>query len=106
MEALEGQPIVPKNFDRLNKEFRKQHGFTHDETRHTFISYHVALNRSVGDVALQAGNSESIVKKHYLNIFPQEEGRSFFQIVPDLENELAIFSDKEEVELKSNLKVI
>lgn len=89
LEALKHSPIVPTNFNRLNKEFRKLHGFTHDETRHTFISYHVALNRSVGDVALQAGNSESIVKKHYLNLYPIEEGQDFFSIVPDLGNRTA-----------------
>ncbi len=108
LEALEGQPIVPKNFDRLNKEFRKQHGFTHDETRHTFISYHVALNRSVGDVALQAGNSESIVKKHYLNLYPQEEGQLFFQIFPNLKNGTAVASKESSpnLSLEENFKVI
>ena len=83
LKLLSDQPIFPKNFDRTNKEFRKKHGFTHDETRHSFISYHVALNRSVGDVALQAGNSEGIVKKHYLKLHSQQEGRDFFSIIPD-----------------------
>ena len=34
------------------------------EARHSFISYHVALHRSIGDAALQAGDSEGIVKRH------------------------------------------
>lgn len=90
LEALEGLPIVPVNFDRLLKDARKHYKLSHDETRHSFISYHVALHRSVGDAALQAGNSESIVKKHYLNLRPREEGAEFFSIVPDIEARRAV----------------
>ena len=84
LDALSDRPIVPKNFDRIMKEARKNFELSHDETRHSFISYHVALHRSVGDAALQAGNSEAIVKKHYLNLRPKEEGAEFFSILPDL----------------------
>ena len=82
-------PIIPTNFDRLAKQVRKHFALDHDEARHSFISYHVALNRSIGDAALQAGNSESIVRRHYLNLHPREEGKAFFQILPDLENRSA-----------------
>ena len=46
---------------------RKRHGLTHDVLRHSFISFHVAAFRSVGDAALEAGNTEGVVKAHYLN---------------------------------------
>ncbi len=62
------------------------------KTRHErqiFISYHVALHRSIGDAALQAGNSEAIVKRHYLNTHTQDEGRDFFRIIPDLQKRKA-----------------
>ncbi|MDA8969129.1 site-specific integrase [Akkermansiaceae bacterium] len=95
LEALANKPIVPTNFDRLMKQARKHFQLSHDETRHSFISYHVALHRSVGDAALQAGNSESIVKKHYLNLRPKEEGAVFFSIVPDLSKRKAIVSTHE-----------
>lgn len=78
------QGILPTNFDRLTKQLRKHFKLSHDEPRHSFISYHVALNRSVGDAALQAGNSESIVKRHYLNTHSRDEGAQFFSIIPDL----------------------
>jgi len=80
--AIAPGSIIPPNFDRLAKLVRKRFSLTHDEARHSFISYHVALHRSVGDAALQAGNSESIVKRHYLNTHTQEEGRDLFRIVP------------------------
>jgi hypothetical protein len=75
-------PAIPKNFDRMAKMVRKHFGLDHDEARHSFISFHVALFRSVGDAALQAGNSESIVRRHYLNTHPREEGDQFFRIIP------------------------
>ena len=86
------KPIIPKNFDRLVKRARAEFKLTHDEPRHSFISYHVALHRSIGDAALQAGNSESIVRRHYLNLHPQEEGDQFFRIVPMQRKRKAKFS--------------
>lgn len=81
LKAFPGD-MIPKNFEALNKKARKHFKLSHDEARHSFISYHVALHRSIGDAALQAGNSESIVKRHYLNTHTREEGGEFFRIVP------------------------
>jgi hypothetical protein len=74
--------VIPTNFEALNKKLRKHFELSHDEARHSFISYHVALHRSIGDAALQAGNSEGIVKRHYLNTHTREEGAEFFRIIP------------------------
>lgn len=90
LKAYSDSPVIPKNWDRLVKQVRSHFGLSHDEARHSFISYHVALNRSVGDAALQAGNSEAIVKKHYLNLHPQSEGAAYFAIVPDTATRRAI----------------
>ena len=76
------EPILPKNFDRLAKLVRKHFKLSHDEARHSYISYYVALHRSVGDAALQAGNSETIVRRHYLNLHPKDDGGDFFKIAP------------------------
>jgi hypothetical protein len=106
LKALDDKPIVPTNFDRLMKRARKNFKLSHDETRHSFISYHVALNRSVGDAALQAGNSESIVKKHYLNLRPEEEGAEFFSIVPNKIKKRAQLSPSIEHDTYKALKAI
>lgn len=74
--------IMPRNFDRLAKRVRGHFGLTHDEPRHSFISYHVAVYRSLGDAALQAGNSESIIRRHYLNLHHQDEGHQYFGTLP------------------------
>jgi pyruvate/2-oxoglutarate/acetoin dehydrogenase E1 component len=57
-------------------------GLTHDVLRHTFISMFVAKFRSMGEAALQAGNSESIIRKHYLDLKSKEEAEQFFGIMP------------------------
>jgi len=36
----------------------------------------------MGDTALQAGNSEAIIKKHYLNLVTPEGADTFWKIVP------------------------
>lgn len=93
LEAYQDFPVIPKNFGTPLSKIRTHFDLKRDETRHSFISYHVALHRSIGDAALQAGNSESMVRKHYLNLHTREEGEAFFSIVPDLSARRAIFSD-------------
>ena len=79
---LDRYPIMPRGFRRLRLEFRKRFTLTHDILRHTFISMFVAKFRSMGDAALQAGNSESIIRKHYLDIKNTTEADEFFKIIP------------------------
>jgi hypothetical protein len=42
----------------------------------------VAKFRSLGEAALQAGNSESIIRKHYLDLKSETEAEQFFGILP------------------------
>ncbi len=79
---------------------------THDEARHSFISYHVALHRSIGGAALQAGNSEGIVKRHYLNTHTQDEGSAFFRSVPDLATRRAVLATLPVAVVKKHLKIV
>ena len=68
--------------------------------------YHVAAHRSIGDAALQAGNSESIVKRHYLNTHTQEEGNEFFRTVPDPKRRRAVLSAVPKAKPVRHLKVV
>ena len=79
---LESFPIWPRGFKRLRLTFRKKFNLSHDILRHTFISMFVGKFRSLGEAALQAGNSESIIKKHYLDLKTREEAEEFFSILP------------------------
>ena len=79
---LDQFPIMPVGFRRLRLKFRKQFALSHDILRHTFISMFVGKFRSMGDAALQAGNSEAIIRKHYLDLKSPEEAGQFFGILP------------------------
>jgi len=95
---------IPVNYSDLNKRVRKHFKLSPDEQRHSFISYHVALHRSIGDASLQAGNSENIVKRYYLNTHTREEGDEFFRIVPAKNR--AILSPVETSPAPAHLKAI
>jgi hypothetical protein len=79
---LDRFPIIPLNARGMISQVRARFALSHDVLRHTFISMHVARFRSMGDTALQAGNSESIIRRHYLNMVSEEESSAFFQIIP------------------------
>ncbi len=79
---VERQPIVVGNFKKRRQKFRDRFHLTHDVLRHTFISMFVAKFRSIGEAAIQAGNSESIIRKHYLDLKTSAEADEFFSIVP------------------------
>jgi hypothetical protein len=85
LEAYEGKPIIPVNFSNNYTKARKPFDLQQDEARHSFISYHIALHRSIGDTAMQAGNSEKMVHDHYLNLYTKDDGAEFFAIKPDME---------------------
>lgn len=89
-------PLTCGNFGRMLTEVKKHFNITHDEARHSFISYHVAAYRSIGDAALQAGNSESIIKRHYLNLHPRDEGGQFFRFVPDPKRRRAVLAPEKD----------
>ena len=45
----------------------------------------------MGEAALQAGNSEGIIRRHYLDLKTPEEAEQFFGILP---NRVAAVSEK------------
>ncbi len=50
--------------------------------RHSFISYRLAAVKSADQVALEAGNSPSIIFKHYRELATDEEAAAWFGILP------------------------
>jgi integrase len=79
---LDKHPIILGNFKKRRQRFAKKLGLTHDVLRHTFISMFVAKFRSIGEAAIQAGNSEGIIRKHYLDLKTTTEAENFFGILP------------------------
>jgi site-specific recombinase XerD len=80
---LDKYPILPpRRLKHMFREIRTHWKLPPDVMRHTYISMTVGAFRSVGDAALQAGNSEAIIRKHYLDMKSVEEADTFWQIVP------------------------
>jgi len=77
-------PILPVRFRDMWADVRRNKKFNlpHDVLRHTFISMTVGAFRSVGDASLQAGNSELVIRKHYLDLQSVEEADKFWRITP------------------------
>ncbi|MEO6994193.1 MAG: site-specific integrase [Lacunisphaera sp.] len=74
-------PIIPANLQHIREKVAQKFPLSHDVMRHTFISMFVAKFRSLGEAALQAGNSESIIRRHYLDLKTTEEAEQFFGIL-------------------------
>ena len=76
--------IAPAIAYKKLSAFTKTKGFqwSPDVMRHSFISYAVASAHQIGQVALWAGNSEAIIKRHYLERVTEDEGKAFFAILP------------------------
>ena len=75
-------PIIPVNLKDTREKVAQKFPLSHDVMRHTFISMFVAKFRSMGEAALQAGNSESIIRKHYFDLKTPAEAEQFFGILP------------------------
>jgi len=86
---LERFPIIPPNLQHLRETAVEKFNLTHDLMRHTFVSMFVAQFRSLGEAALQAGNSEAIIRKHYLDLKSAAEAAQFFGILPQRQGALA-----------------
>ncbi|PTY07962.1 hypothetical protein DB347_07005 [Opitutaceae bacterium EW11] len=79
---LANAPIVPKNLQHSRARVAKRFALSADVMRHTFISMFIAKYRSLGEAALQAGNSEAVIRKHYLDVKSGAEAAEFFNILP------------------------
>jgi integrase len=51
--------------------------------RRSFISYRLAQIKDVGEVALEAGNSPTIIFQHYRELATPAEAQEWFGILPD-----------------------
>lgn len=72
--------ILPVNADRELKTIRKTFKLSHDVLRHTFISKHIGAFKSFADAAIESGNSEKIIRDHYLNTSSLSDAKQFWKI--------------------------
>ncbi len=91
-------PIVPEIPENSNSNSRSNYlknareafvescpiKIPHDAARHSFCSYHIKLSGSIADTALESGDSEEIIRRHYLKKVSPEEATLFWNIRPKL----------------------
>lgn len=77
-------PIIVPNMLEKVSHVRKRFALTDDVLRHTYISAHVAKFQSLGAAALEAGNSEAMIRKHYLNMMSDADAEAFWGIFPKI----------------------
>jgi integrase len=75
-------PVVPRNAGPMISHVRMKFGLGDDVLRHTYISMHVGKFKSLGSAALEAGNSESMIRRYYLNLVSEVDAATFWEIRP------------------------
>jgi len=58
-------PLIPADAQAMISAVGKQFALSDDVLRHTFISMHVAKFKSLAAAALEAGNSETMLRTQY-----------------------------------------
>ena len=74
---------VTLTFKRLCEAVK--HKPLRNSLRHSYASYALARTskEGLGRLALQMGNSESVIRRHYLEVLSQEDGEAWFGIRRD-----------------------
>lgn len=74
----------------------------HNGLRHSYISYRLALIKDVGRVSLEAGNSPSMVFKHYRQLVRESEATEWFSIAPQAKLGASIIDMPHSEPMKNN----
>lgn len=78
-----GKVFAPRADERCH-EYAKRMGveWKANGLRHSFISYQCATTKNLPAVAMEAGNSVTVINKHYRELTTEAEGKAWFAIVP------------------------
>jgi len=78
-------PVVPiyEGFRRAREHAMSLAiGWPRNGLRHSYISYRLAIVQNAAQVALEAGNSPTIIFKHYRELVTKEQAEKWFAIMP------------------------
>jgi hypothetical protein len=85
-EWLAKYPPTPENLcpgkPTVYAEIRERFAIPYDGLRHTCISAFVAAHGSLAEAAMEFGNSEAMILRHYLRRFSKEDAHAFYNIRP------------------------
>ncbi len=78
-------PLIPPNAQAMISTVRKRFALGDDVLRHSYISMNIGKFKSLGAAALEAGNSETMIRRHYLNLVSEAEANKFWSITPRMD---------------------
>lgn len=70
------------NFIRSAKKLLGYKDWPHDCLRHSYCSYGLRYYESAAKISLQAGNTESVMHKHYIRMVEMDDAKDFWNIYP------------------------
>jgi hypothetical protein len=81
--ALTSGPVVALGNDRVNQLLRAP-GLPRKSNalRHSYISYRLAVINDTPKVALECGNSPTMIFKHYRELVAPDAAKAWFEIMP------------------------
>ena len=82
--AMDEGPVVSLSESRINQLLRKK-GIPRKRNalRHSYISYRLAQINDTPKVALECGNSPTIIFKHYRELVAPDAAKAWFGVMPD-----------------------
>lgn len=80
--ALGGElrPLSPNTIRSALKPSKVE--WSHNVTRHTFVSYHLACFGSAGRTAMEAGHAEAVLFRHYRALVTTDSAEAFWALRP------------------------
>jgi integrase len=68
---------------KIGKKSKNKKLWNPDVLRHTFASYHLAVNENMEQLSLMLGNTVNVLRKYYIRPILKETGDAFFKILPE-----------------------
>ncbi len=87
-------PILPdRDVRRDLGNIRAKFGLTQEICRHSWFTYSIGRHDSISTAALEGGNSEAVVKDHYLKVAKKRKAKAleFWSILPPREKQVISF---------------
>jgi integrase len=80
-----GRVVTVEIVDQQVRKICKAAGvaWKHNGLRHSFITYRLAMSKDYVRTAFEAGNSPQIIRSNYDAVATEQEGKSWFSIMPE-----------------------
>lgn len=65
-----------------------------DALRHSYGSYRLAQTQNAAQVALEMGNSETVVYKHYIELVTKADAQIYFDVKPEVPGNVVLLANK------------